>query len=359
MNISQAGTGSTASRALAIPEILEAILEHAYALPNSRRALAESRFVNKLWQATTEALLVSTILIAGSEILTYPRSTPAHVVNLTALCEQKPELYRFTREICFFELPSKSRLASQAVTAFSAAAKTVKLSRLMLNYSIFDRWSIWQKHIIPVLAALSRLEIHLSSRALTAAEVGDHCDIISAATSLTDLKLKFGPGHFQHEGNRNGFRLLLESCTQGLKTLQLFISGEQAETCRHMLMECKPYLQHIKSLWLDVQLADGNEINSLLPSGLEQLILRSRPATLIHLLLALEDPDFLPCLSEMPVLLVVGKQASAVEITRDTVNRAIAGLSRRKGIKNLEQEKHHLLNLVGTGSAHGIQAAVE
>jgi hypothetical protein len=336
---------TTASRALELPEILEAVLEHAYAVSKDIREFSRCKFVNRLWLHHAEALQVATVYIEAGDVVAFLPHSQNTLLGVTPLLERKPELYL---RICEIELYSSLQHARRAITGslaagLRAAATSARLRSLCLRWETLDHWRMWQDHLSPLAINLEHLELTFTNYAYSSDENLAFCDLISRATRLRSLEL-----FYRSIINCDSFGSILTNAGANLETLHIYVDSVQSpsKTWQAIFAESGIDRRQIKSLTLEIRFREDDNINAFLPHSLQRITVFTSESPLQHFLRALADPAFLPSLTSTPSLSRMPNWGARSRITRNEVKQAIRALRKRKRIVDLEQERHILFDLV-------------
>ena len=339
---------TTASRALAIPEILEAVLEHAYAVSKDIREFAMFKFVNRLWLQYTEALQVATVYIdEANDVIAHLPHSQITLLGVTPLLERRPELYHRIRELQVYGTLKRKRpktvVTASLALGLRAAATSAHLRALYLSWRILDYWQTWQDHLSPLAINLECLEMQFSNRVYKPDECVAVCDLIRRAANLRHLRLGYG-----HNISRNNFSKVLASAVGSLDSLHLGLHSVKLpiDILHEMLVESGLHTRQIRSLRLGLCPDENASINALLPNSLRRIALGSTYTTIKYFLRALADPAFLPSLEWTPSFFAVMSWRGRIHITRSDIEQAIASLKKRKRIIDLEREGDKLFDLV-------------
>ena len=319
---------SAATRALAIPEILELIL--AEALNNCLRKSSLFTTVNKLWNATTKALLFE-------EISTWNGRTFAlcgccnRFLETTTLFRDDTRNHAMVRSLCLTATCPGDRDFDRAYTAKDAdiIAKCDGLRSLFINAGAVYNWKEYRSTVPSTLPNLRFMRLTFLPEPLTGSQEADILALVGSARGLTELYLSYSMRHFEHEENLSAVTNLLRAHGHSLTSLGLDISTESEAIIHHLGQSLSPHIGHLSKLYLAVYDLEEISLLPLMPVNIEHLTLFCHPSVAARFLAALADPAILPNLRSVPQL---DRYHEGDVISETMIAAALEGIRQRPGI---------------------------
>lgn len=331
---------TAAARTLAIPEILDLVIEHAFTSPNA----LPLRAVNRLFKSVAETHLVSSVVSNEGSLHSFPPwPSNGSRYKLDSILSPNADLWRYVK-IAY--LNSRDKLV-----AFISHGN---LTCLTLGYaSILDAVVSLFKATPFQLSNLCFLEIKLESPGESGCSRSDMQAFITSLNALRTLHVFLRGSTF---GECSLFTYQIDTLLQGVAPRIREFMLLPCYVDHGVVVDLKSILQNFVNLrhfFLSIEQYESSEdITEAFPSYITELTVECTHDILRRILERLADPTWLPLLRRVPYLQELGTDDDGeyveglATMPPVLVRRAIAGLRKREGVKDVEDRKWTLLCLI-------------
>ena len=331
---------TAAARTLAIPEILDLVIEHAFTSPNA----LPLRAVNRLFKSVAERHLVSSVVANEGSLRSFPpwRSDGSRY-KLDFILKPNADLWKHVKTAFL--------TSSDGLNSFVSHGN---LTHLILEYpsileplvnlftaTPFQLPNLWFLEIrlgLPVESDFSRSDVQAFITSLNALR---SVHVLLGGVTFDDLSL----ATYKIEA-------LLQGVAPRIREFMLQLPYDADD----VLVDLNSILQtlvNLRHFWLHFeQCGSSEDITDAFPSHITELTVECNHDTIRRILERLADPKWLPLLRRVPSLEELSRgedddwMDGLATMPAVLVRRAIAGLRERGGVKDIEDRKWTLLCLI-------------
>ena len=342
------GLQTASSRALAIPEILELVLEDIHSICTD----LQLRRVNRLWNATYQSKVLRSVTILEDDALGdyYPYSDQKAIAMI--LLYNEPELARCVRSLnirLLSESLDNAARPSQRGDGWRVLVRTLphmtRLQELMLDSTT----ARWLPALAPIMEGLRTLYINFGPEEYTDAMDTNILDSLAQCRNLRTLCVAYEDGHFDRAGRLRPCSDYFRIAGKQITSLSLWLFGLGAELLRKVLTAIGSQCPVLGDLTLHLTECESRKLDSfrpLLTDTLQHLKLSAgKISSLTEFLEALVNPSFLPNLTTAPVLTEISCVTRNIPLA--LFDKALQALEQRGTITNLASMRAELHRYYG------------